>query len=197
MDVIINTQLNAAGDFSPFGGIIRGKYLAGVAGPVRRHRREEIEPMKKFALTLLAVALLVTLVCGTAMAATGDLTMKAVKAYSDPNMTKYIGTIPAYTSVMVRAYGSYADVYVNGVECYISPSALTKGEYDYNYVGAAVLKKGATVYQRPTHFSKFVTAPKARAVLVYAVNDGFALIRSDSGVFGFVGADDLTNLKAR
>ena len=29
--------------------------------------------------------------------------------------------IPSYTSVLVRAYGSYADVYVNGVECFVKP----------------------------------------------------------------------------
>ena len=80
--------------------------------------------MKKIALSMLAAVLLLTLVFGTAFAVTGDMTIKAAKAYADPNMTKYIGTIPKYTSVLVRAYGSYADVYVNGVECFIKPSVL-------------------------------------------------------------------------
>lgn len=152
--------------------------------------------MKKIALSMLAAVLLLTLVFGTAFAVTGDMTVKAAKAYADPNMTKYIGTIPKYTSVLVRAYGSYADVYVNGIECYVKPSTLTQGYYDYNYIGYAVLKSGAKVFQRPSAAAKFATTSKAAPVLVYAVNDGFAIIRNKSGVFGFVAASELANVKA-
>ena len=152
--------------------------------------------MKKIALSLLAAVLLLTLVFGTAFAVTGDMTIKAAKAYADPNFTKYIGTIPKYTSVLVRAYGSYADVYVNGVECFVKPSALTQGNYDYNYIGYAVLKSGAAVFQPPSASAKYTRTSKAAPVLVYAVNDGFAIIRSKSGVFGFVAATELTNVKA-
>ena len=152
--------------------------------------------MKKFALSMLAVVLLVTLVFGTALAVSGDMTVKATTAYADPNFTKPIGTIPKYTSVLVRAYGSYCDVYVNGFECFVKPSALTRGEYDYNYIGFATLKAGSNVYQRPSIAAKSVTTGSARPVLVYAVSDGYALIRSSKGVFGFVSAENLTNVKA-
>lgn len=154
--------------------------------------------MKKIALSLLAVVLMLTLVCGTALAVTGDITVKAAKAYSDPELTKYVGTIPKYTSVLVRAYGSYADVYVNGVHCYVKPSALTRGAYNDNYVGTATLKAGAKVYQRPSGASKYVTTGKNHPVLIYAAGDGYALIRtSDKGVFGFVSASELINAKAK
>ena len=154
--------------------------------------------MKKFSLSLLAVILLMTLVFGSALAAVkGDMTVRATKAYSDPGMTKYIGTIPKYTSVLVRAYGSYADVYLNGVECYVKASDLTQGDYDYNYVGFAILKSGANVYQRPSAVSKNITSKKARPVIVYAINGSYALIRTDyHGVFGFVKTSSLSDFKA-
>lgn len=154
--------------------------------------------MKKIALSILAAVLLLTLVCGSAFAVTGDITTKAVKAYADPNFTKYIGTIPAKTSVLVRAYGSYADVYVNGVECFIKPSALTCGKKDYDYIGYATLKAGSNVYQRPSTSSKSATTSSDIKVLVYAASGGYAMVRTTGkGVFGFVSATNLTNLKAR
>lgn len=154
--------------------------------------------MKKIAISTLAAVLLLTLIVGSAFAVTGDITTKAAKAYSDPNLTKYIGTIPSKTSVLVRAYGSYADVYVNGVECYISPSALTCGKKDYDYIGYATLKSGSKVYQRPSSSSKSATTSSDIKVLVYAASDGLAMIRTTGkGVFGFVSAKNLTNLTAR
>lgn len=154
--------------------------------------------MKKIALSILAVVLLLTLVCGSAFAVTGDVTTRKVKAYADPNFTKYIGTIPAKTSVLVRAYGSYADVYVNGVECFVKPSALTCGKKDYDYIGYATLKAGSKVYQRPSAEAKSVTTSSEIKVLVYAASSGRALIRTTGkGVFGFVNADCLTDLKSR
>ena len=153
--------------------------------------------MKKVTLSLLAAVLLLTLVCGSALAVTGDMTTKSVKAYADPAMTKYIGTIPKYTSVLVRAYGSYADVLYNGVECYVKPSGLTCGNYNYNFIGSATLKSGAEVYQRPSAASKSVTTGKSHKVLVYAATNGYALVRVGKvGVFGFVSAANLTDLKA-
>lgn len=154
--------------------------------------------MKKIALSILAVVLLLTLVCGTALAVTGDITVKAAKAYADPNFTKYVGTIPAKTSVLVRAYGSYADIYVNGVECFVKPSALTCGTKDYDYIGFATLKAGSTVYQRPSAASKSAVTSRDIKVVVYAATNGAVLIRTTGkGVFGFVNAKNLTDLKAR
>jgi len=152
--------------------------------------------MKKFAISTVAVVLLLTLVCASAFALTGDLTIKSAKAYADPDFTKYIGTIPKNTSVLVRAYGSYADIVVNGVECYVKPSTLAQGAYDYSYMGVATLKKGTKIYQRPSTSAKCVTNRKNRKVYVYSVSDGIAMVRSTKGVFGFVKADSLTNLKA-
>ena len=153
--------------------------------------------MKKFALSILAVVLMLTLLCGTALAWTGDLTLKATKAYADPGLSIYIGTIPKYTSVLVRGSGSSADIYYNGTECYVKASSLTQGKHDYDYVGYAVLKPGAVVYQRPTSHSRSVTNGKARTVMVYAMNSGYAMIRTGSkGIFGFVDASNLYNLKA-
>ena len=154
--------------------------------------------MKKIALSILAAVLLLTLVCGSAFAVTGDITVKAAKAYADPNFTMYVGTIPAKTSVLVRAYGSYADIYVNGAEVYVKPSTLTCGKKDYDYIGYATLKAGSKVFQRPSSASKYVTTSHSIKVLVYAASNGAVLIRTTGkGVFGFVGAQCLTNLKAR
>ena len=154
--------------------------------------------MKKIAFSILAVVLLMTLVLGSAFAVTGDITTRDVKAYADPNFKKYVATIPAKTSVLVRAYGSYADIYVNGVECFISPSALTCGKKDYDYIGYATLKAGSKVYQRPSSTSKSATTSSDIKVLVYAASDGLAMIRTTGkGVFGFVSAKNLTDLKAR
>ena len=153
--------------------------------------------MKKIALSMLAAVLLLTLVCGSALAVTGDITVKAAKAYADPNFKLYIGVVPAKTSVLVRAYGSYADIYVNGVECFVKPSALTCGKKDNDFVGYATLKADSTVYQRPSSSSKTATTSHAMKVLVYGVDDGKALVRTRKGVFGFVNASSLTNLKAR
>ena len=60
--------------------------------------------MKKIAFSILAAVLLMTLVLGSALAVTGDITTRDVKAYADPNFKKYVATIPAKTSVLVRAY---------------------------------------------------------------------------------------------
>ena len=67
--------------------------------------------MKRIIMTTLTVALLLTMFCATAMASHGDLTMKAAKLYANPAMTEYVGTIPAYTALVVRSNDSYTDVY--------------------------------------------------------------------------------------
>lgn len=150
--------------------------------------------MKKVAFSILTVVLLLTLVCGSAFAVTGDITLKRAKAYADPDMTIEIGTIPKYTALTVRAYGNYADVVYNGVKCYIKASALTQGKYDYSYIGTATLKKGTTVYQRPSSSSKSKKLSSSAKVKVYKVSDGYALIRSSKGYFGFVKSESLTDM---
>ena len=124
------------------------------------------------------------------------LTLPALAQYGRPHY--YSRPPAAYRHSAVHSpRPSYADVYYNGVECYVKPSALTCGNYDYNYIGSATLIKGATVYQRPSSASKSLDTSKSRKVLVYAATDGFALIRtSHSGAFGFVSTADLKDLKA-
>ena len=164
----------------------------GMTGSVKRGAYA----MKKTVLSIIAVALLLTLVCASALASTGDITIKAAKAYSDSGLTNYIGTIPKYTCLQVRAYGSYADVTVNGVRCYVDPATLTRGEKNNDYMGTATLQKGALIYQRPTYTARYTTAKKAAKVYVYAVKKGMALIRSKKGSFGFVSLSSLNLLKS-
>ena len=151
--------------------------------------------MKKFALSLLAVILVLTMVCAQALAVSGDLTTRDARAFADPEMTQYIGTIPKFTSVLVAAYGTYADVYVNGVRCFVEPSALTQGERDFDYIGYGTLRAGSNVYQRPTVISKNVVNTNPMPVLIYAIKGSCALIRSANGVFGFVNTECLENIK--
>ncbi len=150
--------------------------------------------MKRAAFMILTVALLLTLVCGSALAVTGDFTIKRATAYADPEMTIKVGTIPKYTCLKVNASGNYADVSYNGVRCYIKASALTQGKYDYSYIGSATLKKGTEIYQRPSSSSRCKTLTKAAKVKVYKVAKGFVLIRNSKGYFGFVKSEALTNL---
>ena len=153
--------------------------------------------MKKAAFSILAIVMLLTLVCGSALAATGDITVKKANAYADPDLKLYMGTIPKYTSVLVRAYGDYAEISYNGVKCYVKPSVLTRGAKDYDYIGTATLKKGAKVYQGTSSSSRCVTNKKNRKVYVYKVSDGKALVRtSKTGIFGHVSTDSLTDMKA-
>ena len=77
----------------------------------------------------------------------------------------------------------------------MKPSTLTQGDWDYSYLGTATLKKGAKVYQRSSTSSRCVTTSKARKVKVYSVSDGYALVRSAKGVFGYVAASNLSDLK--
>ena len=104
--------------------------------------------MKKTMIAIMAVALVLTMLCGQALATTGDLTIKEAKAYSDAAMTDYLGTIPAYTALLVRSYDSYADVRYNGRTVYISADTLLRKDAPTKYV--ATLSKGTTVivYQR-------------------------------------------------
>lgn len=149
--------------------------------------------MKKAVLSILAVALLLAMVCGTAFAKTGDITIKSAKAYSDRDLKKYVTTIPKYTCVQVRAYGSYADIEYNGKQYYVKPSTLTRGERDYAWMGFATLPKGAKIYDHPTKPATVTKNGKKCRIKVYAINKGKALIRKGTS-FGFVKADDLINM---
>lgn len=150
--------------------------------------------MKKKITAVLALVLLLALCCGTALAASGDITVKDAKAYADASMTQYIGTIPAGTSLLVRSYDNYADVYVNGKVVYINKSALLDGSISSPY--NATLKKGTRVYQRADSSAKSVKVKKSTVVNVCEVSGAWALVRavSDTQAFAFVKVDKLTNI---
>lgn len=151
--------------------------------------------MKKKLAAVLALALIAALCCGTALAVSGDLTVKDAKAYADAAMTKYVGTIPAGTSLLVRSYDSYADVYINGKIVYINSSALLDGDIAGPY--NATLTKGTRVYQRATTDANSVKLKKGCTVNVCAISDDWALVRStgSKSMFGYVKLDKLTKIE--
>ncbi|MBR1821558.1 MAG: hypothetical protein IJ769_08050 [Clostridia bacterium] len=153
--------------------------------------------MKKTMVATLAVALLLTLLCGTALAYNGDLTATDAKAYSNASMTEYVGTIPAGTSVLVRSYDGYADVYVNGKVVYIDASDLLHTDIPSDYV--ATLVKGTKVYQRPASSAKSAKLKKDGSVKVCAVSGDWALVQTtgSKGIYGFVKVSKLTDIRTK
>ena len=144
--------------------------------------------MKKYITSLAALVLVLTLCCGQGLAIYGDVTTRSVDAYLDPEMTQYVGTIPQYTSVIVYdADSDIASLNVNGVDCYVSPRALTNSRFDYLYKGFSTLLPGSYVFQRPSTSSRNVHCSNAHNVLVIGAKGDWVLIRSDfGGIFGFV-----------
>lgn len=150
--------------------------------------------MKKTMLTILAVALLLTMFCATAMASHGDITIKAAKVYTDPAMTNYVGTIPAYTALVVRSNDSYTDVYINGKVYYVKPSVLLNKTVIGNYV--AVIGKGAKVYQRADNGATSYTLKKNGIVQICKVRDDWALVQTlgERGLYAYVKINKLKNI---
>ena len=150
--------------------------------------------MKKTLTAVLAAMLMLALCCGSALAYTGDITTSNAKAYADPEMTQLVGAIPAGTSVLVRSYDAYADVYYNGKVVYLAPSDLLNGDItgDYN----AVLLKGTKIYQRAATSAKSQKLKKDVNVNVCAVSGDWALVRTtgDLTLFAFVKVGKLTNI---
>ena len=153
--------------------------------------------MKKTLIALLSLALILTLCCGAALAATGDLTIRDTKAYTDAEMTQYAGTIPACTSLLVRSHEDYADVYLNGKTYYVSNFDLLNADITSNY--SATLKKGVTVYQRPTSSSRSVTLKKEYKVNICMVSENWALVQSTNSLsaYAFVKLDKLSDIKTK
>lgn len=153
--------------------------------------------MKKTLIAVLAMALLLAIGCGSALAYTGDLTTSDAKIYSDSAMTNCIGAIPAGTSVLVRSYETYADIYYKGKVVYIKTSDLLQGdiEGDYN----ATLLKGTKVYQRADTASDHYKLKGAVTVNVCAVAGSWALVRTlnAKGIFAFVKINKLVNIKSK
>ena len=153
--------------------------------------------MKKTMIAIMAVALVLTMLCGQALAATGDLTIKDAKAYSDAAMKDYLGTIPAYTALLVRSYDSYADVRYNGRTVYISAEALLRKDAPTKYV--ATLSKGTKVYQRATTSANAYTLKSGGIVKICKVKGDWALVQTtgSKGLYAFVKVSKLTDIRTK
>lgn len=151
--------------------------------------------MKKTLIAILAMALLLTLFCGSALAYTGDVTTSAAKAYADAEMTKYVGTIPVGTAVLVRSHDKYADIYLNGKVVYVNVADLLTGDIsgDYN----ATLVKGTVVYQRATTAAKSYKLKTDGSVNVCAVSGDWALVRTTGSktLYAFVKINKLSSIR--
>ena len=153
--------------------------------------------MKKTIVAILAMALLLTLCCGTALAYTGDLTATDTKCYTSPAMTEYVGTIPAGTSVLVRSYDAYADVYVNGKVVYVNAEDLLHTDIPSDYL--ATLAKGTRIYQQASTSAKAATLKKGHSVKVCAIKGDWALVQTtgSKGLYAFVKVSKLTDIRTK
>ena len=151
--------------------------------------------MKKTLVAILAVALVMTMLCAQALAVCGDITVKSVKAYTDSSLKTSAGKIPAYTAVVVGAYGTYACVYAGGKQpVYVKASALLRKDAPTKYT--ATLKKGTTVYQRADKDANSYTLKKGGTVKICMVKNDWALVQTTGkvGLYAFVKVSKLNNL---
>ena len=153
--------------------------------------------MKKTFIAILAMALLLTLFCGTALAYNGDLTTTDTKAYTSPAMTEYVCTIPAGTAVIVRSYENYADVYMNGKVVYVDASNLLHTKISSDYL--ATLVKGTAVYQQPKTSAKSAKVKKDGTVKVCASSGDWALVQTtgSKGLYAFVKIAKLSDIRMK
>ena len=150
--------------------------------------------MKKITIIVLAVSLLLAMFCAQALASHGDITIKAAKLYSDSAMTEYVGTIPAYTALVVRANDSYTDVYYNGKVYYTKGSNLLNKSALGDYV--ATLGKGVKVYQRADSDANSYALKKSGLVQICKVKGDWALVQTlgERGLYAFVKIEKLKNI---
>ena len=150
--------------------------------------------MKKTLITVLAVSLLVTMFCAQAMASYGDITVKTTKVYADTAMKEYVGSIPAFTALIVRSNDSYTDVYINGKVYYINPSTLLNKSLSCNYV--AVLEAGTKIYQRADTDAASYKLQKNSPVQICKVKGEWALVQSlgERGLYTFVKISKLKSI---
>ena len=153
--------------------------------------------MKKMLIALTAAVLVLTLLCGQALAVSGDITTKTTKVYSDAAMTNYVGAIPAYTALVVRSYDNYADVLIDGKVCYISTSALLHRDVPAAYT--ATLKKGTRLYQCADSDANSCTLKNGSTVKLLKVKGDWALVQSTgkAGLYAFVKVSKLSDIKAK
>ncbi len=153
--------------------------------------------MKKTMFAILAMALLLIFCCGSALAYTGDLTATETKCYTSPAMTEYVGTIPAGTSVLVRSYDAYADVYVKGKVVYVDTGDLLHTDIPSDYI--ATVKKGTRVYQQADTSAKSFKVKSSHTVKLCAINGDWALIQTtgSKGLYAFVKVAKLTGIRTK
>ena len=153
--------------------------------------------MKKTMVAFLAMAMILALFCSQALAVTGDITVRETNVYSDAEMKNPVGKLPAYTSVLVRAYDSIADIYVDGKICYVNPSDLLRKDASSNYY--ATLKKGTRIYQCPASNANSRKLKKSGTVKLCLVNGDWALVRSTgkTGVYAFVKISKLSDIRTK
>ena len=150
--------------------------------------------MKKITITVLALSLLLVMFCAQALASHGDITVRAAKLYADSAMTEYVGTIPAYTALVVRANESYTDVYYNGKVYYTKGSNLLNKSRLGDYL--ATLGRGTKVYQRAESDANSYTLKKSGSVQICAVKGDWALVQTlgERGLYAFVKLEKLKNI---
>jgi hypothetical protein len=150
--------------------------------------------MKRTFIVILAVALLLTMFCGVALASHGDVTVKSAKVYADSALKQYVGTIPAYTALVVRSNDSYTDIYYNGNVYYINSSALLNKSVLGKY--AAILKAGTKVYQQPAGDANTYKLKKSGVVQICKVKGDWALVQTmgERGLYAFVKVNALSNI---
>ena len=150
--------------------------------------------MKKITITVLALSLLLVMFCAQALASHGDITVRAAKLYSDSAMTEYVGTVPAYTALVVRSNDSYTDVYYNGKVYYTKGSNLLNKSRLGDYL--ATLGRGTKVYQRAESDANSYTLKKSGSVQICAVKGDWALVQTlgERGLYAFVKLEKLKNI---
>ena len=135
---------------------------------------------------------------------TGDVVLKDVTAYSDSEMKNEIGSIPAYTTVILDATYTLLTGYapqefaiccvVDYYEqpCFISSSVLLGDITEQNFENRT-LPTGTVVYKRPETDSETTVLTQDTDVDIIKEYNGWTLIREDEtdyGVFGFIREGD-------
>ena len=111
-----------------------------------------------------------------------DIITKSVKAYSDQGGKELLGTIPAYTSILVRRVGDSSIYQVkdyNRQTCYISSSALWRKQgisSEWTYLKLDQTVKG---YQRPDVASASIDLKKGSYIAIVDERDGWLLVKDD------------------
>ena len=148
--------------------------------------------MKKLFAAILAAALILSL-CASALAYSGDVTTKSLKAYDEKK--EAVGTVPAATAVLVDSVkNGVAKIIVKGkTAVYVDASGLLNGRGKAEY--GAGLKAGTKVFQRASSSAESYALKGDAKVYVCSVESGWALIRTvNKSFFGFVPTNKLIGL---